>query len=121
MTAYEAVYAALSTMGIPVAPEAYDGTETSYITYNHADDHGDDFGDNRPSCNVVTLQVHLFLPYKVAGRKNNYLSWKPLIRDALTTAGFTYPDVTPLTDPESNTVHMVFTADFEEGPLENEG
>ena len=114
MNAYEAVYAALIPLGIPVCPETYDGTAAEYITYNHADDHGADFGDNLPSCNIVVLQVHLFLPYKVSGRRSNYLSWKPLIRDRLMCAGFTYPDVTVLTDPAANTAHLIFTTEFEE-------
>lgn len=114
MNAYEAAFAALSPLEIPVCPDAYDGTEPIYITYNYADDHGDDFGDNIPSCNVVTLHVHLFMPFSENGRRKNYLSWKPLIRDLLMQAGFTYPDVTVLTDQSANITHLVFTADFEE-------
>lgn len=121
MTAYEAIYSALSPLGIPVCPESYDGRETTYITYNHADDHGADFGDDLPSCNVVAVQVHLFLPYKVDGRRNNYLGWKPLVRDALMQVGFTYPDVSVVTDREANVVHLTFSAEFEEEITSKQG
>ena len=114
MNAYEAAYQALAPLGVPVCPESYDGTEPIYITYNHADDHGADFGDNRPSCNVVVMQVHLFHPYKTFRMRANYLAWKPIVRDLLMAAGFTYPDVTVLTDPPANIAHLVFTAEFEE-------
>ena len=114
MNAYEAAFAALSPLGIPVCPDAYDGTEPIYITYNYADDHGSDFGDNQPSCNVVAVQTHLFHPYKTRGRRANYLAWKPLVRDQLMKVGFTYPDVEVLTDPQANIAHLVFTAEFEE-------
>lgn len=109
MTVFEAIRQALKETypEIPAVPYTYDGDKDLYITYNYAHDRGGDFGDNQPSVNVVSVQVHLWLPKRI-----NFQSYRTTVRSALFRKGFTYPDVTVL--EEDTMRHIVFACEYEE-------
>lgn len=109
MTAGAAVMAALRQFGIPCSPDIYDGRKESYFTYNYVDDAPADYGDNEPSCAVVSMQIHLFLPLK-----ENPGRMKRKVRSALSKAGFTCPSVTAFADPGGKKKHLIFECEYEE-------
>ena len=113
MTANAVIYKALEKFPYPCEPDALETEDGSmpekYFTFNRADERGMDFGDNRPGCTLVSMQIHFFLPLKVP-----YLQEKKAIQEALFKNGFTYPVVTELTEPENNIRHIVFECDITE-------
>lgn len=116
MTAYAAIREALLPLGLPLEPERYDGTATTYIVYNYALDRGADFGDDGPGCNLAEVQVHLYMPL-VDEATHASLNFHPLrdrIREALSAAEFTYPEVQVIRDQDRNVRHVVFSCQFSE-------
>ena len=109
MSAFEAIRAALADITYPKVPQRYEGKETKYITYNYAADSGRDFGDDRPGCNEVSIQVHFFLPLK-----ENYQKEKNRIRQLLFFQGFTWPEVMVLEEDDTKTRHIIFECDYTE-------
>jgi len=79
---------ALSSLSLPVCPDVYDGDADEYITFNYFSQ-GDDFADDAPQHETYFVQVHYICPLK-----KNSLSIRNQIKDALFTAGFTWPTVT---------------------------
>lgn len=117
MDALSAVRTAVTSLGYPCAPDLYTGSALRYVTYNYAAVSGGNFGDNRPSCNVASVQVHLFLPYKESptARRN-------AMQGVLFDAGFTWPSVRDASDLENTDTsqgqdkirHLVFECEYEE-------
>lgn len=114
MTVNEIIRTALAPFGYPCKPNIYEGSERKYFTFNVADERGTDFGDNEPGSILLNMQIHFFLP-----RKENYISEKKKIREALFAAGFTYPVVTELIETENNIRHIVYECDITEEREEN--
>lgn len=106
MTVNKIIKTALMPFGIPITTDFYGGGKDEYFTFNYADDRAVDFGDNAPTHVVAYMQIHYFLPMD-----KDYLSMKKKIRRALFEAGFTYPDVTEIT--ESNIRHLIFSCNIE--------
>jgi len=103
MSTSSVIINALSEFGYPVEPDIYKGKEKRYITFNYAGDRGTWFADNEPSCVLVDMQIHYFLPLK-----ENYLFDRRKIREALLKAGFTCPAITNLTEKDNSIRHLVF-------------
>lgn len=118
MTAFGAIRNALTQFGYPMEVELYEGTEKRFFTYNYADDHGDDFGDDIPGTNLVSVQVHYFMPVIENNRKVSFQTIRKQIRTALFEAGFTYPEVTIRRDRTQDTNndmwHIIFECEYEE-------
>jgi hypothetical protein len=108
MTVNETIINALSQFGLTVTPDFFGGGADEYFTFNYADDRAVDFGDDAPDHVVAYMQIHYFAPMW-----KDYLSIKKKVRKALFQAGFTYPDVTDVTDTESEIRHLVFECDIE--------
>ena len=109
MTVNETIICALKKFGYPCRPDLYDGEEKKYFTFNYADERGADFGDNEPGCIASSMQIHFFLPLD-----ENCIKEKKKVREALFSAGFTYPEVTELTEKENNIRHIVYECDIAE-------
>lgn len=115
MTVNNKILKALKPFGMPVVLNHYSGTEKRYIEFDLYDDKGACFCDDYPEMDIVTIQVHLFLPME-----ENYLSLKKQIRNALYEAGFSYADITELTEPEATSQypkgirHLTFETDIDE-------
>lgn len=107
MTVNEKIVQALEPFGIPIRADFYGGGEKEYFTFNYADDRAADYGDDAPQHVVASMQIHWFLP-----RNKDYLKLKKKIRNALFRAGFTYPEVTVIT--EKNIRHVVFECEIED-------
>ena len=102
------VKAALAPFGLPVAESLYQGKEAEYFTFNYADDHPQDFGDDDVLAYVAYLQVHYVCQWD-----KPYTDMKRRIRRALTGAGFTAPEVTDASDSAGRIRHLVFECSIE--------
>lgn len=106
MTVNEKIIEALSSVGVPVTPDFNGGGKQEYITFNFADDRAVEFGDDAPLFDVAYMQIHYFLP-----SEKNYRETKKRIRKLLFDAGFTFPDVTEVTEGKKR--HLVFECEIE--------
>lgn len=115
MTVNRKIIEALKPYGMPVVADHYSGKEKRYIEFNLYDDTGTVFADGEPETDIVTVQVHLFLP-----REEDYLQLKKKIRRSLCEAGFCYADITELTESEATDQyprgirHITFETEIEE-------
>lgn len=116
MTAFTAIQKALRSFERPAVPYTYEGDEVRYFTYNYADNRGADYGDDTPGSAVADVQVHMFLPITdpVTKAKTNFIKDQNLVRKALFTAGFTYPDVIVRREDDTSSWHIIFECEYEE-------
>lgn len=89
-----------------IVPQVYTGTATEYIVFNYSE-YPLEFADNAPHTVGYSVQVHLFMPLKA-----NPNARKESIKNALFSAGFSYPSIQDVTDDEGQ--HYVFMSTFEE-------
>lgn len=108
MTVNEIIVNTLERFKIPVKADFYGGGEEEYFTFNYSSDRGELFGDCEPNEVVVSVQIHYFLPMD-----KDYLEMKKKIRKSLFDSGFTYPEVTNLTEPDGNIRHLIFECEIE--------
>ena len=115
MTVNRKIIEALKPYGMPVVADHYSGKEKRYIEFNLYDDTVTVFADGEPETDIVTVQVHLFLP-----REEDYLQLKKKIRRSLCNAGFCYADITEFTESEATDQyprgirHITFETEIEE-------
>ena len=122
MDAFVAIQSALRPFGLPCTPNRYTGKESRYIEYNYAVRSDGNFGDNRPDCNVASVQIHLFLP-----KKDDFRQLMNDIQAALADADFTWPSVRQIDEydeieaedsgvrqPLDEVRHIVFECEYEE-------
>ena len=114
MTALDAVHTAIAGFGYPAVPCLYEGKEKKYFTYNYSGNHGADFGDDAPGCDLAEVQVHFFMPIVDEKKRENYTLIRNEIRKALFGNGFTYPSVEVIEEHDTNTWHLVFECEYEE-------
>ena len=109
MTTFEKIIETIKPFGIPCVPDVYKGEERKWITYNYAGDYGAEFADDAPETIINSVQIHLFLP-----QGESFTQLKKQIRSALSEAGFTFPEITVLTEDEERIRHIIFECDIEE-------
>lgn len=107
MTINQTIKKALEPFGYPVKPDLYTGPEKKWITFNEADNRAVMHGNNRPLGDLVSMQIHFFLPLT-----ENYLKERREIRKALLNAGFTYPVITMLTEDDTGYRHIIFECEI---------
>lgn len=93
----------LTTALNPIAPteaDAYEGRKGVYITFNY-DTVPDNFGDDEPEQERVSIQVHLYAPLGL-----DTLKKRQAVKKALHGAGFTWPRHTNASDKDGQ--HHVF-------------
>ncbi len=111
MTTFEKIIAAIEPFGFPHAPDVYRDKAPRWFTYNYADDYGTDFSDDNPGEVIVSVQVHLFLPID-----DDFINLKNKVRRALFGQGFTFPEITVMTEDDEKLRHIIFECDIiEEG------
>lgn len=109
MTTYEKIVEAIKPFHYPYAPDLYKGDKDRYFTYNYVEDRGEGFADDEPFYVVASVQVHFYMP-----ADESFTSIKKKIRNALFKAGFTYPEITVLTENDTKKRHIIFECDIEE-------
>lgn len=107
MSTFEKIVQAIEKFHYPYAPDVYTGGDERYFTYNYVTDKGAIWGDNGAEAVTADIQLHFFLP-----AADNFIKIKKEIRNALTEAGFTFPEITVL--KEEDTRHIVFECEIEE-------
>lgn len=111
MTTFEKIISAIEPFGFPHAPDVYRGKTPRWFTYNYADDYGTDFSDDNPGAVIVSIQVHLFLPIN-----DDFINLKNKVRRSLFRQGFTFPEITVMTEDDEKLRHIIFECDIiEEG------
>lgn len=81
----------------------------TYCTFNYTEV-PDSFGDGEPGAVRYLCQLHLYAPWKTeVGESNNTLSTRKALRQALFSAGFTYPRLVDASDSD----YQHFTFEFE--------
>lgn len=98
------IIAALAPLSCPVSAGPYNGTATTYITFNYFSS-GDDFADNEPQHERLNVQVHYF-----CSLATNSVSVRDSIKQYLFAADFTWPTVTDATDSDGQ--HWVFECEY---------
>lgn len=86
-----------------VEPNIYKGDALEYIDFAYSE-RGGCFGDDEPDENILSVQVHYYLPHG-----QNPKAKKRLIRQALFELGGTWPEITNASDEEGQ--HYVFEFD----------
>ena len=108
MTYQEMITSALASLEIPIAEKLYEGKKNEFITFNLADSQAEDFGDNDELSLVYYVQIHYVCPWET-----DYTNKVKHIRKALKGAGFTYPELTDLSDSAERIRHLVFECSVE--------
>ena len=103
LTVNEQIIQALQRFGYPIAQGFYEGKQKEYITFDLPDDRGTCYADDGPGDTIVDVKIHLTVPLE-----KDYLTTKKEIRKALYQAGFAYPDVTVLTEPDGRNRRIIF-------------
>lgn len=83
-----------------VEPNIYKGEALEYLEFSYSE-RGDCFGDDEPDANILSVQVHYYLPHG-----QNPKAKKRLIQQALFELGGTWPEITNASDKEGQ--HYVF-------------
>lgn len=109
MTTFEKIITAIEPFGFPYAPDIYREKEPRWFTYNYADDYGATFADDCPESVIASVQVHLFLPID-----DDFIELKNEVRRALFRQGFTFPEISIMTEDNEKLRHIVFECDMEE-------
>lgn len=107
------IISALSFTGLPIAQTSYAGDAEMYITFR-IDENPDDFGNDEPGHDIVSVQLHLFAPFT-----RNTTKLRKQIRKALHAAGFTYPRTIDASETvrssDGTEQHIVFECEDVEG------
>lgn len=100
MSVDEKIRNALLPFGDPVKNTVYIGDKKRYFTFQYSS-FGGDFGDDAPSHEKYLVQVHFFAPLS-----ENVTKRVRAVKQALASAGFTWPEVTNADDEDGR--HRVF-------------
>lgn len=102
----ERIRTALDGVCDVIVPQVYTGDAQEYIVFNYSE-YPLVFADDAPQSIGYSVQVHLFMPLKV-----NPNTKKDSIKNALFSAGFSYPSIQDVTDDEGQ--HYVFETTYNE-------
>lgn len=97
----------LKPFNLPIKQDLYDDNETSYFIWNIADDRGGFDAENIVLTDIISIQVHLFVPISF-----NYLNLKKQIRQALTKGGFSYPQINIFVEEDTKLRHIVYSCEI---------
>jgi hypothetical protein len=100
---------ALKQIGLPVKPNEYKGTATSYIVVNEEAESLTNYANDLPQTHVEWWQVHLFSPIN-----ESYQERKMDILHLLIQEGYTIEDISTMYENETSTKHVVISARKEE-------
>jgi hypothetical protein len=94
------IISGLSSLGLPVAPDAYTGTATEYIVFNYADERPEMYADDEDRYDATFIQVHYFT-------KSDPHTTKKAIRRLARAAGFTVTNTQQLYEDDTGYVHVI--------------
>ncbi len=88
MNLSERLITLLAETGLPVDQDEYEGEDEKYIIFTFADETPGVYADNRPTVDIVYIQVQLVTP-----KGFNYYELKKKIRNLLEGADFTVSSI----------------------------
>jgi uncharacterized iron-regulated protein len=97
------IIAALTSIGLPIVPNAYEATADAYIVFNYSDERPAVYADDTDTQDATTVQVHYFT-------RTNPQANKKAIRKALRTAGFTIINTEEFYEQDTRFTHVVVEA-----------
>jgi len=100
------IISALTSLGLPISANVYDGTATEYITFNYADERPAVFADDVDILDETVAQVHYFT-------KGDPQANKKAIRKALRAGGFSIQRTVEQYEAESKCTHVIVYAAIE--------
>jgi hypothetical protein len=109
MSINSTIRAAVTPIVAVCVPDVYTGTATEYCTFNYTE-LPDAFGDEMPGAIRYLVQLHYFLPTGA-----NPYAKKKQIKNALLSAGFTYPVATPAGDGDGQ--HYALECEYSDGDV----
>lgn len=113
MSVAQSIISALAVTGLPIAQTSYAGDDDVYIIFR-IDESPDDFANDEPGHDIVSVQLHLFAPFT-----QNTTKLRKQIRKALHEAGFTYPRTIDASETarssDGTEQHIVFECEGVEG------
>lgn len=113
MSVEQRIKDALAPLGIPVEPDAYTGTETTYCIFRY-NSVPDGFADNEPAYERYLIQVHL---YSSVGTDTT--EQRRQIKQLLYAADFTWPEEHGIPETERTEMyegqHYMFACELAEG------
>lgn len=84
------------SVGYPIAPDLYTGSESKYLVFTYADERGAMYADNDENYTVATIQVSFYCPASY-----NYMNDKAKIKKALKENDFEIESFESWLDNES--------------------
>lgn len=105
------IISALSSLGLPVTANVYEGTAEEYITFNYADERPTVRADDTDILDETEIQVHYFT-------RGNPQTNKKAIRKALRASGFTILNTSEFYENDTKFTHIVVEA-WIEGVIED--
>ena len=87
----------------PVYPDYYGGDAGKYLTFNYPDEKGALYADHKTHRKIVYVQVHLYLDADEPYQKEK----RDICRE-LKRAGFLWPEVAIIRDPDTGKRHIIF-------------
>lgn len=101
------ILSALTSLSpIPIEPNRYKGTATTYIVFNYADERPVVSGNDYDLIDTTTVQVHYFT-------KGNPQTNKKAIRRLLRAAGFTIINTQEFYETETEYNHVVVECEID--------
>lgn len=97
------IISALSSLGLPVTANVYEGTAEEYITFNYADERPTVRADDTDILDETEIQVHYFT-------RGNPQTNKKAIRKALRASGFTILNTSEFYENDTKFTHIVVEA-----------
>lgn len=97
------VISALSSLGLPVSANVYEGTADEYITFNYADERPALRADDADIYDETEIQVHYFT-------RGNPQTNKKAIRRLLRASGFTIISTSEFYESDTKFQHIVVEA-----------
>jgi hypothetical protein len=103
MNVNSTVVTALTSLGLPIEANAYDGTAAEYIVFNYADERPTVYADDVDILDETVIQVHYFT-------RTNPQTNKKAIRRLLRAAGFTIGPTSEFYESDTKFNHVVVSA-----------
>lgn len=89
--------------GLSTNPDAHQGSEEEYITFNYAEERDILYADDKPIAEKADMQVHLFVL-----ETTNYMDLKKKIKDYLLGIGACGISCTCLYENDTKKRHVIF-------------
>lgn len=106
MNVNQIIIASLSSLGLDVVPNKYDGSAEEYITFNYADERPILHADDEEQADETIVHVHYFT-------KTDPQPIKKTIRTLLKSAGFLISSTSELYEDDTGYTHIIVEVNYD--------